>query len=372
MKRNFLKIFILVVIIAGAAGGYFYRMKMTAPMPPVAAGPAGQKMAMPVDAAPVEGKDLSVTVDAVGTLSASESAEIRAEVAGTVTAVNFSEGSPAKKGDSLIEIDGSLIKAELMKAEATYNVRKTTFRRSDKLKSSGYISSQDWEQSQASLQEAQADIESARIRLDKTKVRAPFDGQAGLRNFSAGDYVQVGQLLTTLDAVDPVKITFSIPEKNYGDIKAGQKVSFFVDAWPSEAFTGEVYAVSPRIDQSTRNFDVKATIPNADGRLHPGMFARLNIVISVHKDALVVPEQAIIPQGDDSFVFVVREGKAVLQKVGVGQRQKGIVEVTSGLAKGEPVVVAGIMKIQDGMPVMVMGQTGRSGPDKNSGAGTAP
>ena len=314
----------------------------------------GAENPLPVEVSAVAVGDLVVTISAVGTLAASESAEIRAEIAGAVRAINFSEGQPVKKGDSLIEIDDSLIRAELMKAEAAYNVRKMSFVRSDKLKTSGFVSSQDWEQSHGSLQEAQADIEAARIRLEKAKVRIPFDGLAGLRNFSIGDYLQVGQGLTTLDAIDPVKITFLLPEKNYGDLKISQKISFSVDAWPGEIFSGKIYAISPRIDQSTHNFEVKAAIPNADGRLHPGMFARINIVTSVHERALVIPEQAIIPQGNDSFVFVVRDNRAVLQKVGIGLRRQGGVEITSGLAADEQVVTAGFMKLQDGAAVKVL------------------
>jgi membrane fusion protein (multidrug efflux system) len=355
MFGKFLKIFFLAAAIAaagllwqrgGALKGFFFGGG--APSEVQGKGAMGP---MPVDAVEVEARDLVVTVDAVGTLAANESADIRAEIAGVVKAVNFSEGQPVKKGESLVNIDDSLIRTELMKAEATYNVRKETFARSDKLKTSGYVSKQDWEQSNASLQEARADIDSARIRLEKAKVPAPFDGVAGLRSFSAGDYVQVGQVLTTLDAADPVKISFSVPEKNAGDVQVGQKISFSVDAWSKKSFAGEVYAISPRVDQSTRNIDIKATAPNPDGALRTGMFARVNIVSSVRAAALIVPEQAVIPKGDDSFVFVVRDGKAILQKVSVGLRQTGIVEITSGLAAGEQVVAAGIMKLQDGMPV---------------------
>ncbi|MFH1158261.1 MAG: efflux RND transporter periplasmic adaptor subunit [Pseudomonadota bacterium] len=367
MKKSLLKIFLLIAVIA-VSGWFWHQGKASFPglkqVVSAVTGQTGPKGPppkrsggpMPVGAVPVEVKDLAVTIDAIGTLSAGESAEIRAEAAGAITAINFSEGRPVKKGDSLLQIDDALIRAGLLKAEATYNVRRTSFGRSNKLKSSGYVSSQEWEQSEGSLQEAQADINSARIRLDKTSVRAPFDGLAGLRDFSVGDYVQVGQLLTTLDAVDPVKITFSVPEKNYGDLKPGQQISFAVDAWPGRRFTGDIYAVSPRIDPDTRNFDVRASIPNAEGLLRPGMFARVNIVTTVHKGALLVPEQAIIPKGNDSFVFVVREGKAVLQKVVTGLRQTGTVEITEGLLANEPVVITGLMTLRGGTEVMVMGQ----------------
>ena len=362
MKKSFLKFFLLIAVVV--VSGWFWHQYSSSlkQIGSVVMGLDDSKKSppskraggvMPVGVVSVEVKDLTVTIDAIGTLSAGESAEIRAEVAGIVKSINFLEGRPVKKGDTLIEIDDDLIRAELMKAEATYNVRKTSFERNDKLKSSGYVSEQNWEQSQSSLQEALANVEFVRIRLGKTKVRAPFDGFAGLRHFSVGDYVQVGQSLTTLDAVDPVKITFSVPEKNYSDLKSGQQVSFVVDAWPEERFTGEIYAVSPRVDRNTRNFDVKAVIPNADGKLRPGMFAKVNIVIDVHKGALLVPEQAIIPKGSDNFVFVVREGRAVLQKVKTGLRRTGTVEVINGLAADDSIVITGLMKLRDGAKVMV-------------------
>jgi len=365
MNNSLLKIFLLIAVVVISAWLWhqgkmpFFSLKQVVS---VVTGQSDSKEPphkghggpMPVGATPVEVKDLAIVIDAIGNLSAGESAEIRAEIAGAIKSINFSEGRPVKKGDSLIDIDDELIRAELMKAEATYKVRQALFERNNKLKLSGYISKQEWEQSQGSLQEALADVESSRIRLGKTKVRVPFDGLAGLRDFSIGDYVQVGQLLTTLDAVDPVKITFSVPEKNYGGFRPEQKVSFSVDAWPGELFTGEIYAVSPRIDRNTRNFDVRATIPNVDRRLSPGMFAKVNIVIDVHKGALLVPEQAIIPRGNDNFVFVVREGKAVLQKIGTGLRQTGMVEVIDGLAANEPIVITGLMMLRDGMKVMVL------------------
>ena len=365
MKNSPLKIFLLIAVIAVSVWFWHQGKVSFSSLKQVASVITGQSDSkelpqkghggpMPVGATPVEVKDLAVVIDAIGNLSAGESAEIRAEIAGVIKSINFLEGRFVKKGDSLVDIDDELILAELMKAEATYKVRQALFERNNKLKLSGYISKQEWEQSRGNLQETLADVESARIRLGKTKVRVPFDGLAGLRDFSVGDYVQVGQLLTTLDAVDPVKITFSVPEKNYGSLMPEQKVSFSVDAWPEEIFTGEIYAVSPRINRNTRNFDIRATISNVDGRLSPGMFAKVNIVIDVHKGALLVPEQAIIPRGNDNFVFVVREGKAVLQKIRTGLRQTGMVEVTDGLAANEPIVMTGLMMLRDGMKVMVL------------------
>jgi membrane fusion protein (multidrug efflux system) len=367
MQNGLLKILFLFLI-AVLAGWSIHRYVLTqgeALNPPQKVEKKDGKKAVPdamtvmasaVRASPAETRDIPVTLSAVGTLEAEESAGVSAEVAGSVSAIYFNEGAPVKKGDPLVQIDDSLIRAELMKAEAAHDVKKKTFSRSSGLKATGYISNQDWDQNKSELREAEANIEMARIRIEKARTKSPFDGVAGLRSVSVGDYVQAGQLLATVDMVDPVKITFSVPEKVYADIRSGQKITFSVDAWPDEIFDGTVYAVSPRINPNTRHFDVRATAPNKAARLSPGMFARVTVVTTVHEGAIAVPERAILPMGNDSFVFVVRDGKAVLQKVSTGLRVGGAVEVAKGLTGNESVITDGMMKLQDGTPVRVENQ----------------
>lgn len=361
-----LRLIFVILLFAGAGyAGQLYWKRMQHPaagnMPAPAGGPptgmAGKGgppagMSMPVVTKKIAPENVTITLSAVGSLLAGEAAEIHAEIAGQIEKIFFEEGQPVKKGELLMQIDKSLIQTELARAQAAYDATAATFSRDDKLKSSGYVSNQKWDLSKSDLQSAKAAVDSARIRLEKTSIRAPFDGIAGLRSFSVGDYAETGQSLTTVVSIDPLKIEFSVPEKDYGAVSAGQKIRFSVDAWPNEAFEGKIYAVAPRIDPATRNFSVKAEIPNPKRKLRPGMYARIDIATSTKKDVLMVPEEALIPSGSDTFVFAVEDGKAAMRKITPGLRRDGAVEALDGLSPGAEIITAGAMRVRDGMPVM--------------------
>ena len=250
-----------------------------------------------------------------------------------------------------------MIRTELTKAQSAYQVALSTVKRDDELHKSKYISAQELDESRSNVQQKQAERDSAKIRLDKTQVKAPFDGVAGLRNFSVGDYIDVGGLLTTIDAYDPIKIEFSVPERNFSDIQVGQKISFIADAWRDLTFEGDIYAIDSRINPQTRSFNVKALASNADNKLRAGMYARINIETGTKKDAITIPEEAINPANNKNSIFVVENGKAVTRNVKIGLRYKGRVEITEGLNEGEQVIIAGLQRIRDGMPVIAKEET---------------
>lgn len=345
MKR-ILAIALLITLALGGAW-YWHNHKEAAPE---AAGGKNRGPQAVVTAAPSK-RDLAVIIDAVGSLIASEEASIHAEVSGQIKEVQFQEGQPVKKGDMLIKIDSSLAETDLLQAKAAMEAKKAAFSRDDKLKSSGFVADQQYDTSRAELQGAEAAVANAEILITKSSIRAPFDGVAGLRNFSAGDYAAVGQALTTVVAIDPLKLEFSVPEKNYAAIKTGQKISFAVDAFTGENFSGEIYAIDPQINPENRNFTVKANIPNTDGKLRPGMYARIRIETATRPGALMAPEEAIIPEGKDSYVFVVNGGKAQRKKVTLGERQSGAVEIKDGITADDRLIVAGVMKLRDGAAV---------------------
>lgn len=325
-------------------------------------GGPGQKPpmgSMPVITTTILPQNLTFSISAVGSLVAREDAEIHAEIAGQITDIFFEEGQPIKKGDILLQIDKSLIETDLARAKASYGMHAATFNRSDKLKKSGYVSGQQWDESEASLQEAKAAIDQAQIRLEKSSIRAPFDGIAGLRNFSIGDYADVNQPLTSVIAIDSLKVEFSVPERSYNDVQLGQNIVFNVDAWPETTFNGKIYAIDPKIDQDTRHFKVKALIPNRDNRLRPGMYARITISAAIKEDALMVPEEALVPKGDETFVFAVENGKAVLKKIGIGLRENGKAEAQSGLTAGAVIVTEGVLRMKEGMDVAPMPTQGK-------------
>lgn len=353
------KIFITLIILGAIAGGgyYYWNHKQSGAQETAAAGApgaGGPPGGMPVEAEKVVAREFTVSINAVGSLIAGESADIHSEIAGQIEKIQFEEGQPVKKGDVLMQIDRSLIQTELSKAKAAYDATSATFSRDDKLKESGYVSNQKWDLSKSDLQTSKSAVENARIRLEKTSVRAPFDGVAGLRSFSVGDYAQIGQVLTTIDSINPLKLEFSVPERNYSAVQTGQKITFSVDAWPGETFEGEIYAIDPRINPDTRNFNVKANIQNNENRLRPGMYSRISIATITRQNVLMIAEEAIMPQGEKSFVYTIVDGKATMTQVTPGIRDNGRVEITAGLNAGDEVITAGTMRIGPGAPVMVL------------------
>jgi membrane fusion protein (multidrug efflux system) len=203
----------------------------------------------------------------------------------------------------------------------------------------------------AELRADEAGLHLSRARLDKTVITAPFDGVVGLRKVSVGDFVNVGQDMVNLEQIHPLKADFRVAEVYLAAVRPGQRIELAVDAFPGENFAGEVYAIDPLIDESGRSIVLRARLPNEDGRLRPGLFARVTLVLNERNDALQIPEQALVPQGQEQFVFRVVDGKAALTKVAVGIRREGMVEIIEGLGPQDQVVTAGQLKIRDGAPV---------------------
>ncbi len=197
----------------------------------------------------------------------------------------------------------------------------------------------------------QAVLELAKARLDKSMISAPFDGVVGLRKVSVGDFVNVGDDIVNLEQIDPLKTDFRVAEVYLGAVRPGQRIELRVDAFPGETFTGEVYAIDPLIDESGRSIVLRARLPNPDNRLRPGLFVRVALVLNERNGAIQVPEQALVPQGQDQFVFRVVDGKAALTKVVPGLRRDGMVEVVEGLDPNDTVVTAGQIKLRDGAEV---------------------
>ena len=199
---------------------------------------------------------------------------------------------------------------------------------------------------------AQAQVDLARAKLDKTKITAPFDGVMGLRQVSPGDVVSASQDLASFQSIHPMKAEFTLPESALAMLSVGQALQVGVDAFPNRRFTGTVYAIDPQVDVQSRNISLRAMVSNEDGALKPGLFARISILVAEKADALFVPETAIVPRGDESFVMRVDEAKKVSTiPVTLGERKDGEVEITKGLAAGDTVITAGHLKVKDGQEV---------------------
>jgi membrane fusion protein (multidrug efflux system) len=327
----------------------------TEPVKPVAAktekAPA---KSVPVEAATVAKGPLTERVTAVGSLRSDESVVISSEIAGRIVDIHFKEGTPVERGAPLITLDDSVDQAELHQAEAKRLLAEQSNQRVSELFSRKIASGSSKDEAESNLAVANAAMELAKAHIQKTKIVAPFAGIIGLRQVSVGEYITPGQALVGLDAIDPIKVDFKIPEKYLPTVHTGQSIEIKVDAYPNETFKGDVYAIDPRVDIEGRSIFIRARVPNDDQKLRPGQFARVTLIHEVKPDARTVPEAAIVPKGEDQFVFKVVDGKAQLSRVSIGTRREGRVELVEGVTAGEIVITAGQLKIRDGAAVTVV------------------
>jgi membrane fusion protein (multidrug efflux system) len=346
----------LAVIVAVGGLAYWAGTRNTAPQ--AAAGPAAPKpgpapQQIVVEAAKVSVVKLPNALGAVGSLRSDETVIVRPEVAGRVSHILFREGERVTKGQVLVKLDDSVQRADLDRARANLTLSKTKHERSIDLRNKGFISNQALDEAENTLKVAQADAELMSARSNKAAIQAPFSGTIGLRLISVGDYVKEGQDLVNLESLDALKVDFRLPELALSQLRDGQTLQITLDAIPDKAYDGKVVAINPLIDANGRAIVIRAQVPNKDGRLRPGMFARVRLFTSDSKETIVVPEESLFPIGEDKFVYKVVEGKATRQKIEIGQRREGKVEVVNGLAPEDVVVTAGVMKLREGASVTV-------------------
>ncbi len=347
-KYTWIAILVAAAVVATSAVAYYSRNNAAKP----SSGPGPRPM--PVEAARVQIGTMPVEIGTVGTLQANESVVIRSEIAGRVLTIHFAEGQRIAKDKPLISIDPVEYAAQLDQISAEAELNQLNFERAKRLREEGMISQQAYDEIAAKLKGSQANLSLVQARLDKTKIRAPFGGRLGLRQVSPGDYVQPGQAITNLEDVDAIKVDFQIPELYVAQLKTGLAISVQVDAFPGRTFSGKIYAIDPRIDEATRTVLLRARLPNAGGELRPGMFARVTLVLGERRNAILVPEQAVVPMGDAKFVYRVVDGKAALARVTIGQRREGEVEIAEGIGPNDTVITGGQTKIVEGAPVMII------------------
>lgn len=332
----------------GAAGA-----PAAAGRPPGAGGASGMPP-VAVVTAPVRSERLSFELEALGTAGANESVEITAKVANQVTAVRFSEGQHVRRGDVLVELDGAQERADLAVAEAALAESRSQYQRSRELYTTRVLSEQQLEQIQATFKANEARVTFARSRVGDTVVRAPFGGRVGLRRVSVGSLISPGTVITTLDDTSTIKLDFTIPETYLSVVTPGLEIAARSVAYPDSSFEGRVSSVDTRVDPATRSVTVRALLPNPEGLLKPGMFLTVRLSRGA-VDALMVPEQALVPEQGDVFVFVVADGVAEKRRVRIGQRRVGDVQILEGVAEGELVVTEGTQKLRDGAAVRLQG-----------------
>lgn len=347
MKRGI----VAFLAIAGLVAIGFWQWGGSGNGGPAAGGAGG--FAVPVMLAPVQAKSLDVTIESVGTLVANESVTLRPEITGRITDIYFTEGQPVKKGEKLFQLDDRMARAEVKQAEASLKLARLNFSRFEKLVNTGAATRRRYDEARAELAVAEANLDVARTRLDYTAIKAPFDGVVGLRHISPGELVNVGQDLANFVSYDPMKVNFSIPETKAAKLKIDQAIKIEVEALPDQLFNGIVYALDPQLDVEGRSVSLRARVPNPDSVLKPGYFARVKLNIARKEGALTVPESAIVPQGNQKFVYLLLPDNTVnLVPVTLGERLTGEVEILSGLHEGDQVVISGQIKLRSGAKVM--------------------
>lgn len=350
-----MKRFILLLLVAGLAGGGYYGYRTY-----LAGGEAARanvnpavRPAVPVEVAAVEVMAVSEEVEALGTLAADESVVIAPEIAGRVVALGFKEGEPVKAGQALVNLDTAILDAELKQAQADLGLARDTYERLRSLVQRGSGTQVALDEAAAKLASSEARVQLAKAKLAQSTIMAPFNGVVGLRSVGVGDYVPVGKPLITLTNIDPIKIDFRVPEIYLSRLKVGQPVQMRVDAVPDRKFTGQIFAIDPVVDVNGRAIRLRASIPNADLALKPGLFARLAITVDQRQNAIVVPEMAVVPDAVGKMVYVVDNGKARRVSVELGKRLPGKVEIVSGLKPDMQIITAGQMRLRDGSAIAI-------------------
>jgi membrane fusion protein (multidrug efflux system) len=370
MSKPVLGAIAVLFILIAAGTGFFFGQQRGQGAPGVAAsgGPVAAKGAatggpsggVTVEAVKVALAQLPQTITAVGSLRSDESVTVRPEVAGRISAIRFNEGQRVAKGATLVLLDPSINEADVGQARANLKLAQSKFDRATDLAKSNFISGQAKDEAENNLRVAEAALQLAQAKLAKTEIKAPFSGIIGLRVVSVGDYVKEGADVVNLEAIDPLKVDFRVPEVYMRQVQVGQTLQVALDALPGKTYEGRVFAINPLVDATGRSIVIRAQVKNADTALRPGMFARVRLITRDQQDALVLPEQTIVPQGDEQYVFKVVDGKALRTKVTVGQRRDGKVEILSGLSAADTVVSAGQLKLRDGVPVAVAGNGERA------------
>ena len=311
-------------------------------------GTAPKNQAVLVSAYIAKSFNLSNKVYASGTVLANEEVELKPEASGKILKILFSEGTSVSKGNLLVKINDADLQAQLKKLKLQVLLASEQERRQKKLLDIQGVSQEEYDIVLNQLNALKTDEEHTQALIGKTELRAPFSGVIGLKNVSEGSYVSPVQPIAWLQQIDPVKIDFSIPEKYASMIQTGDKIQF-TSSNSSENFTGVVYAVEPRIDHVTRTLQVRAISPNKSGKIIPGAFVKIELVLQEIQDAILIPTQAIVPVLKGKNVFIYKNGKAETQKVETGIRNDSSVQVIKGIEVGDTVITTGIMQLRPGM-----------------------
>ncbi|HEX2618273.1 MAG TPA: efflux RND transporter periplasmic adaptor subunit [Flavobacteriales bacterium] len=293
---------------------------------------------------------LDQVILSTGTLLPNEAVNVLSEVSGRVTTIGFEEGGAVSAGQVLVRINDDDLQAQLRKAELSVQLAQQDEERKKQLLNVSGVSQEVYDQARIQLESLKADADNLRALIAKTTIKAPFSGRIGLRQISVGGYVSPNTLIASLQQTDPIKVEFTVPERYGRQLHPGSGITFTVDG-DTSTYTGDVFAMEPAVDASSRSIRVRARTTNKGGRLNPGAFAHVSVKLDRVNDALMVPTEAVIPDIQGQKVLLIKGGKVKGARVTLGTRQENTVQLTSGVAVGDTVITTGLLAARDGMPV---------------------
>ena len=326
---------------------------------------AGKSFAPPPEAvtsAKVEAVEWQASRPAVGTLVAVRGVTLASEVAGLVREIGFDSGAFVRRDDTLVKLDTSVEEAQLASAKADADLAKTSLARARALRAAGSNTPADLDQAETRARSAAANVATLQATIAKKTIRAPFEGRLSIRQVELGQVMASGTPIASLQSIDPIHAEFWLPQQTLAELKIGMKARLRTDVFPQASWEGALTTINSEVDVATRNVRVRATVPNADGRLRAGMFANVELLSPEKRSVLVIPATAVLyaPYGDSVFALEEKRDPAgnptliAHQKfVRLGERRGDLVAVVNGLAAGETIVSSGAFKLRNGSPVVV-------------------
>lgn len=349
MTRKITIYIIVIVALAAIGSGWYYWQRAQAPRLIPKSEPIAVKVSKVIR------QSVPDVVDAIGVLQAKQQINVTPEISGIVISINYTPGSFVKKGTVLFRLDDRIYLAKLKSSKATLRLAKLNYQRYTKLAKLGALSKQALDTIRANYLQAQADVKTNQTYLSQTIIKAPFDAYVGPKNISIGDYVQQGQLLTSLTDRKNLYVDYQVSEKYLPKLKLGQDVKIIVTNMPGRLFKGKVSYIAPTINVSTHSVALQAAVLNLDNQLTPGSYVKIKQHIGLQRDALVIPQQSLIPTITGNKVFIVVNGKAQSVNVKIGATINNQVEIIKGLSFGDVVVTAGQQQLKNGTKVKVVG-----------------
>lgn len=347
-------LFAVLAVLVGAKAGQIVSMVR-----------AGESFVPPPEAvtsAQVEAGEWEATTDAIGSLVAVRGVVIGAELPGTVREIAFESGTSVRQGAVLVKLDTTAEEAQLAAAVAEASLARLSHERARKLREGEANAQADLDAAEARAAQADATVANLRATIAKKTIRAPFDGRIAFRQVELGQVLSPGSPIASLHSVSPIHADFWLPQQALAQLQLHQRVRVRTDTFPGESWDGELTAISPEVESATRNVRVRATLPNPDGRLRPGMFVNVAVLAREKRPVLTIPSTAVMyaPYGDSVFAIVEQKDAAgnttavARQKfVRTGERRGDVVAILSGLSAGETVVSSGAFKLRNGAAVAV-------------------